>query len=94
MANKYAKESVKETVTKKATKLSLGPTRVCNWFRRTEKRTKAKKLAEERAERTDREQLDHLDSILGKGKGAVKERAKLNARIVESKTPKANSKKK
>jgi hypothetical protein len=88
MANKYAKESVKETVTKKATKLGLGPTRVCNWLRRKEKQERGRKLAEERAERTDREQLDHLDSILGKGKGAVKERAKLNARIASGKAPK------
>ena len=86
MANKYAKESVKETVGTKLTK--LGPTRTCLWHRRTEKRGKAKKLAEERAERTDREQLDHLDSILGKGKGAVKERAKLNARLASGKAPK------
>ena len=86
MANKYAKESVKETVAKKTVK--LGPTRVCNWLRRKEKQEKAKKLAEERAERTDKEQLDHLDSILGKGKGAVKERARLNSRIASSKAPK------
>ena len=86
MANKYAKESVKETVVKKTS--TLGPTRTCLWNRRTEKRAKAKKLAEERAERTDREQLEHLDSILGKGKGAVKERAKLNARLASGKKPK------
>ena len=86
MANKYAKESVKETVTKKTIK--LGPTRVCNWLRRTEKQEKARQLAEERASRTDKEQLEHLDSILGKGKGAVKERARLNARIAADKTPK------
>jgi hypothetical protein len=85
MANKYAKESVKETVTKKVTK--LGPTRVCNWLRRSEKQEKAKQLAEERTNRTSREQLDHLDSILGKGKGAVKERAKLNAHLASSKPP-------
>ena len=86
MANKYAKESVKETVSKKSIK--LGPTRTCLWLRRTEKQEKAKQLAEERASRTDKEQLEHLDSILGKGKGAVKERAKLNARIASTKTPK------
>jgi hypothetical protein len=87
MANKYAKESVKETVTKKTTKLGLGPTRVCNWTRRSEKQEAGKRLAEERASRTDREQLDHLDSILGKGKGAVKERAKLNARLTSGNKP-------
>ena len=87
MANKYAKESVKETVTKKISS-SLGPTRDCHWSRRKEKQEKGKKLAEERADRTDKEQLEHLDSILGKGKGAVKERAKLNARIASGKAPK------
>ena len=85
MANKYAKESVKETVGTKLTK--LGPTRACHWLRRREKREKAMTLAEERANRTDREQLEHLDSILGKEKGAVKERAKLNARIASAKAP-------
>lgn len=94
MANKYAKESVKETVTKKATKLGLGPTRVCNWLRRAEKQEHAKKLAEERAARTDWEQLEHLDSILGNGMGATKERAKLNARIAAEKAPQNKSKKK
>ena len=39
MANKYAKESVKETVTKKTS--NLAPTRVCNWLRRKEKQEKA-----------------------------------------------------
>jgi hypothetical protein len=87
MANKYAKESVKETVTKKTTKLGLGPTRTCNWSRRKQKQESGKRLAEERAGRNDREQLDHLDSILGKGKGAVKERAKLNARLAAGNKP-------
>ena len=53
MANKYAKESVKETVGTKLTK--LGPTRACHWSRRREKQEKARKLVEERANRTDKE---------------------------------------
>ena len=32
----------------------------------------------ERAERTDKEQIKKLDKKLGKGKGAVKERKRLN----------------
>lgn len=94
MANKYAKESVKETVTKKATKLGLGPTRVCNWLHRTEKQGNATKLAEDRANRTDTEQLEHLDSILGQGKGAVKERARLKARMAAGKVDKVKTNKK
>ena len=34
--------------------------------------------AVERAERTDKEQIKKLDKKLGKGKGAVKERKRLN----------------
>ena len=86
MANKYAKESVKETVGTKLTK--LGPTRACHWLRKREKRENARKLAEDRASRTDKEQLEHLDSINGRGKGAVKERAKLNLRIASQRAPK------
>jgi hypothetical protein len=86
MANKYAKESVKEAVGNKITK--LGPTRTCLWHRRKEKQDKARKLAEERANRTDKEQLEHLDSINGQGKGAVKERARLNLRIAAARAPK------
>ena len=86
MANKYAKESVKETVGTKLTK--LGPTRACHWPRKREKRENARKLAEDRASRTDKEQLEHLDSINGRGKGAAKERARLNLRMSVEKAPK------
>jgi len=37
--------------------------------------------ADARAERSDKEQIAHLDSILGVGVGAKKERARLQARI-------------
>ena len=38
----------------------------------------AEKRATERAERTNGEQIKKLDKKLGKGKGAVKERKRLN----------------
>jgi hypothetical protein len=42
-------------------------------------------LQEERAKRTDEQQLQRLDKMFGKGKGAKKERAKLAARIKKGK---------
>jgi len=42
-----------------------------------EKRDKAKEIKEARNERSAQNQLDVLDSRLGKGVGAVKERTKL-----------------
>ena len=41
------------------------------------KRRRAEELAAERAQRTDDQQIDHLDQRLGKGVGAVRERARL-----------------
>lgn len=41
------------------------------------RRESAKERREAREDRSPKEQLDHLDRILGKGKGAAKERAKL-----------------
>jgi hypothetical protein len=45
-------------------------------------------LAEKRATRTDTQQLAHLDATLGAGQGAVKERARLAARISNSRAAK------
>lgn len=58
------------------------------------KRANAAKLVEERAKRTDEEQLASLDQKLGKGQGAAKERARLTARIAARKPepPKAEIK--
>lgn len=51
--------------------------------------TSAKQRIEAAAQRTPEEQLARLDAAFGKGKGAVKERAKLAARIAarDAETP-------
>jgi len=49
---------------------------------------------EARAERTPQQQLKVLDERLGDGKGAAKERAKLQKQIEEAKKPKAEPKEK
>jgi len=54
--------------------------------RRDERRERAQHLAEARANRSDQQQLDRLDSILGAGVGASKEREKLTARIRSAKS--------
>ena len=82
MANKYKQEKKKE--------LSDEPTSVrqCSHPQRSRRQESAKKCAKARVERTDQQQLQHLDELLGKNKGAKKERAKLKAKIASAKKAK------
>jgi len=50
-----------------------------------QRRENALILEEERTKRTDRQQLNRLDKLFGKNKGAKKERAKLKSRIKKGK---------
>ena len=79
MANKYKQE------TKKEPSLESRAVRPCTHPQRTRRQEGVKKCAEARAQRTDQQQLTHLDKLLGKNKGAVKERAKLSERIKNAK---------
>lgn len=79
MANKYKQEKKKEVESENR------PVRQCTHPSRVRRQESAKKCADARAKRTDKEQLIHLDKVLGKNKGAKKERAKLKARISEGK---------
>jgi hypothetical protein len=51
--------------------------------RKKDRQVRALELLQERAKRTPRGQVDHLDKLLGKGQGAVKERAKLELLITK-----------
>jgi hypothetical protein len=51
---------------------------------RQERREEALTRQEERNQRTPKQQIQHLDKILGKGQGATKERARL-AKMMETK---------
>ena len=75
MANKYKQEKKKEVGEE------ARPVRSCTHPRRTRRQESAKKLTKARAERTDLEQLAHLDKLLGKNKGAKNERARLKGKI-------------
>ena len=75
MANKYKPE------TKKEPSVEGRSVRECTHSQRARRQESAKKCVETRAKRTDQQQLARLDKLLGKNKGAVKERAKLKERI-------------
>jgi hypothetical protein len=53
--------------------------------RKQARRDQAETLKKDRALRTDQQQLIHLDKLLGKGKGAKKERARLKKQIEKQK---------
>jgi len=55
--------------------------RELNQARQAQKLVGADERKEARAARTDENQIARLDLMLGKGKGAVRERARLDARI-------------
>lgn len=81
MVNKYPQEhkrAVEEITTSTQTK--------CTHPQRQRRQESAKRCEEARAKRTNEQQLAHLDELLGKGKGAKKERAKLKAKIAKAKT--------
>lgn len=48
---------------------------------REDRRQRATALAEARAKRTPKQQLNRLDSMFGKGQGARKERARLQKQM-------------
>ncbi len=58
---------------------------------REARRQRAEALAEDRAKRTAQQQLDRLDKMFGKGKGATKERAKL-AKLLDAGAKKGDTK--
>ena len=76
MAQKYKQESKKQEVSPER-----GSVRECAHPQRARRQESAEKCAEARAKRTDQQQLVHLDKLLGKNKGATKERARLKERI-------------
>lgn len=81
MAQKYTQEKKKES---QSDRLQVSK-RECTHPQRTRRQESAKKCAEARAKRTHSQQLKHLDEILGKNKGATKERARLKERIKNAK---------
>jgi hypothetical protein len=78
MANKYPQEHkrVVEEITTSTQKKYTHP-------QRQQRQESAKRCEEARAERSDKQQLAHLDKLLGKNKGAKKERARLKTRIAK-----------
>lgn len=60
---------------------------------RAVRKEEAKERDAARAALTDQQQIERLDTILGKGAGATKERARLAKRIAGSKKPAGKEKK-
>ena len=79
MSQKYKVEKKKEVVEENRS------VRQCTHPQRTRRQESAKKCAKARSKRTDQEQLVQLDKLLGKNKGAQKERERLKDRIRQSK---------
>lgn len=80
MAQKYKQEAKKQELSAEPR-----PVRDCSHPRFSRRQESAKKLREARAKLTDQQQLNKLDKMFGKGKGATKERAKLKDRIRKTK---------
>ena len=76
MAQKYKQESKKQEISDEPR-----PVRDCSHPRFSRRQESAKKLQEARAKLTDQQQLNKLDKLLGKGKGAEKERARLKDKV-------------
>ena len=75
MSNKYKQEGKKEASEETRS------VRQCTHPQRTRRQESAKKCKEARLKRTNQEQLNHLDKLLGKNKGAKKERARLKDKV-------------
>jgi hypothetical protein len=87
MANKYKQEK------KNSPEIQVGEGRKCTHPQKRNKQESAKRCAEARAKRTNQEQLNLLDKILGKNKGAKKERERLQLKIAQAKkAPNKNKK--
>ena len=71
MANKYKSEKKNEVSDEPRS------VRQCTHSQRKRRHESAQRRVEARAKRTDQEQLDRLDKLLGKNKGAKKERLRL-----------------
>ena len=81
MAQKYKQESKKQEVSAEPR-----PVRSCTHPQLTHRQESATLRWFARAKRSDKQQLNRLDKLLGKNKGAKKERARLKERIKNAKT--------
>ena len=78
MSQKYPQEARKK---EQSSEIGLKQGRECTHPQRARRQERAKKVQEARAKRTNKEQLERLDKLLGKNKGAQKERARLKEGI-------------